>query len=271
MLSTQKNKLSFLLLILCFGFIHAQKKRTAITGIVTDASGTVKNVHIYNSQSKEGAFSNDLGFYEISVTIGDTLKISSIQHHTITRIVNDTDIERKTINLVLNELVNVLDEVIIKKHDLTGRLDLDIKKTPIDTIGQIVSKLNNDIKNMPKDAIMNMPYGKDEIHLKKTPSVTDPNSAFKGVGGGFGFGSGKRKKQKIKKITSDSFTSQKVVDAVGKDFFIQLKIPEVYIYSFIDFCKKFNIKELYEQKKILELLKLFEQKSIVYLSQIKKE
>ena len=264
------KKLLFLFFLLSLSTIlFAQKKKELISGTVRDNSGIVKDVHIYNLNTKEGSITNDLGYYEIYASIGDTLKVSSIQHQIVLKVIQEADFKDKKVDFILFELINYLDEVVIKRHNLIGILGIDSKKVPIDTIEEITSKFNHYLKNMSKDQIMNMGYDKDEIHTRKPINRTNPTNLFKGVGGGIGFASGKKKKERINKIVSKKFNSKKIVDTFGKTFFIRLKIPETHIYSFIDYCKKFNIEKLYNENKLLELLKLLEEKSVTYLKEIK--
>lgn len=268
MLSTKKILFLFLL-SLFISKLHAQEKRMLFSGTIKDNSGTIKDVHVYNMSTKKGSVTNEQGYYEIYAAVGDILKVSSIQHQTILRVIQESDTKHKTIDFILLELINYLDEIVIKKQTLTGFIGIDSKKVPIDTIGEIVSKLNNDIKSLSMDAIMNMGYGKDEVHLRKPTNRTNPTTLFKGVGGGIGFATGEKKKEKINKIVSRTFNSKKIVDTFGRSFFINLKIPETHIYSFIDYCKSFDIEKLFNDNQMLQLLKIFEEKSVSYLQLIK--
>ena len=60
-----------------------------IYGKVIDSSGVVKNVNVLNLTSKKGTFTNDFGDYKMVVSLGDTLKFTSVQHDEIVRVVNN--------------------------------------------------------------------------------------------------------------------------------------------------------------------------------------
>ncbi|MFY0631204.1 MAG: hypothetical protein JXR05_12540 [Flavobacteriaceae bacterium] len=265
-----KKGILFFLLILCSLQISAQRKNFWLKGFVRDSSDLVKNAHIVNLNTGKGTFSNDIGNYRIVASIGDTLVFSSVQHEEMKKIITETIAFSKKLNVALQKKTYVLDEIIVKKHDLTGSLISDRKKVPKDSIAAIGKNISQSLMDLADKVT-----GFDEKTAEETSSIgkihreTDPTRKFKGVGTGFSLGSGKRKKLKLQKITSNTFNSEKITNIIGEKFFINLKIPKERIYDFIDYCKKFNIRQLYEQDKLLDLLTLLEEKSVVYLETIK--
>lgn len=253
--------------------VVAQKNQHLITGTIKKSDSIIKNAHIINLSTKQGTFSNDIGKYRIYVSLGDSLKISSIQYKTEYRVISKFDIESKTIDVYMAPKTHELDEVVLKKHNLTGNLLIDRKKTPIDFNKKVGKSFNELFEGYSIKDIMEFPIGDDEIHLMKPGTSGSPlkGEDFKGIGGSTSVGSGNKKKLKIKKITSNTFTTKSVLDKIGKEFFIELGIKEKNIYSFIDFCKNFYIKELYEQEKILQLITLLKEKSVLYLKEFKQQ
>ena len=63
---------------------------------------------------------------------GDVLLFSSIQYENKKITISKYHIESSSIIIKLVPIVNILDEVYL--HGLTGSLDVDFKKTPIDTV-----------------------------------------------------------------------------------------------------------------------------------------
>ena len=55
----------------------------------------------------------------------------------------------------------------------------------------------------------------------------------------------------------------------GNNFFEELKIPRDQIIPFLEYCKQFNIEDLYKENKRLDIIKLLEDKSHIYLVQLK--
>lgn len=262
----KKEKLFFLFVLIALN-AFAQKNQHLITGVVKESKKVVKNAHIVNLSTKQGTFSNDLGKYRIYASIGDSLQITSIQHKTDYKVISNFDIDRKEVNIYLIPNTYELDEIVIKKHDLTGNLLIDRKKTPVDVNKKYEKSINELIEGYSIHDIMKIPT-KD---IKPDFRGVDPTRKFEGVGGAIGFSTGNRAKKKLKKLTSNTFTTEKVIKEFGKDFFLELGFKEKEIYSFIDFCKKYGIRNLYEQNKLLQLIDLFKEKSIQYLKEIKQE
>lgn len=263
-----KKRIAFFLFLFATLHVVAQKNKHLITGTIKESDSIIKNAHIINLTTKQGTFSNDIGTYRMYISLGDSLKISSVQHKTEYIVVSKFDIENKIIDVYMIPKTHELDEIVLKKHNLTGNLLIDRKKTPIDLNKKASQSFNELFKGYSIKDIMELPVGSDEMHLKKPESNGSPLKRFKGIGVSSGIGSGKKEKLKVKKITSNTFTSKSIVDMIGNEFFLELGIKKEYIYSFIDFCKAFNIQKLYEQKKILQLLTLFKKKSVVYLKRI---
>ena len=267
-----KKKISFFLFLLITLQLVAQKKQYLITGTIKDFENVIKNVHIINLATNQATFSNDIGKYRINVSIGDSLKISSIQYKTMYKTVSILDIEKRIIDINLSLETHELDEITIKNHSLTGNLLTDSKKTPTDINLKVGKSMEETIIDLAKKSIKGLPKHQDPTErglAKITSRNTDPVKRYKGIGGIIGLGSKNKKKEKLKKIISNTFTSKNVIDEIGEEYFIKLGIKKERIYTFIDYCKIFNIKQLYEQKKILHLLILFKEKSHLYLKEFK--
>ncbi len=251
----------------------AQNKNFFLHGMVRDSVNLIKNVNVINLNKEKGTFSNDYGQYRMVVSVGDTLQFTSVQYETVTRIVTDRIAYSKKLNIILKKKTYLLDEVVIKKHDLTGYLLTDRRKVPADSVAKITKSMSDLIDEMAKKVIESAPKkvdpatkGLNDISTKNA----DPTRSFKGVGTSFGLGSGKKKKDRIRRITSNTFSTKNLIEDIGVDFFKDLKIPESGIYAFIDYCKQFDIKQLYQQKKVLDIIQLLKAKSTDYLNEIKK-
>lgn len=249
---------------------HAQKKQ-ALIGKITDSLGSVEDAHILNLRTNKGTFSKSNGDFKIFGIAGDSLQISSIQHETFFKIVSLLDLYAERLIIRMKRKSYMLDEIVIKEHNLTGVLISDRKKVPLDKGVEAAIGIMGLINSYSMKEMLYFPLGEDELHLAKTPAKADPTRNFKGVGTSFGFGTGKRKKIKKRKLILDNEISKKLFNYIGENYFLKLKVPRELIYDFIDYCKQFNIKQLYEKDKLLEVLKLLEDKSIVYLKSIKAE
>ena len=247
--------------------------------MLRDSTSLIKNVHIVNLNTEKGTFSNDYGQYRIVVSLGDTLRFSSVEYETVKKTITDRIYFSKKLNLVLKNKNYVLKEIVVKKHDLTGNLSIDRKKVPEDTIatmGKNLSNLIDDISKKSQKGILNKPSKKDSKLAEESKRNTDPTKSFDGldlgtiVGGLISLIPKKKNKKKSKK-QSILLLKNSLLSDFGYDFFEQLKIPEEKITAFLYYCSKFNIEEIYEQGNKLNLVKLLEDKSRLFLIQHKEK
>ena len=247
--------------------------------MLRDSTSLLKNIHVVNLNTEKGTFSNDYGQYRIVVSLGDTLRFSSVEFETVKKTITDRIYFSKKLNLVLENKNYVLNEVVVKEHDLTGNLSTDRKKVPKDTIatmGKNLSNLIDDISKKSQKGILNKPSKKDSKLAEESKRNTDPTKSFNGldlgsiVGGLISLIPKNKSKKKSKKKSIQLLKNSILLD-FGYDFFDQLKIPNDKIYAFLNYCSKFNIEELYEQGSKLNLIKFLEDKSNIFLEQHKEK
>lgn len=238
--------------------------------MVRDSTNLIANAHVVNLSTEKGTFSNDYGQYRIVVSIGDTISVSSVQHETLLQVVTEPIAFSKKFNAILTKKVIELDEIVIKKHDLIGILRSDRKKVPKDSIaavGRSISEIIEELAEKERQGLKNQNPNTPTSEIAQ--KNTDPTKKFKGVGGTIGLGGKNKKEEKIKKITSDRFTSKVVYEKFEKDYFLLLKIPEDHIFRFIDYCKKHDIKGLFNAGRLLDIAVIFERESHEYLKTIR--
>lgn len=256
---------------LCF----SQKKKIVLKGLLKDKLGVIKNANILNLNTKEGTFSNHSGIFSIAISVNDVLQISSVQHHTQKITISNKNIQKKRMTIKLYTKSYVLNEIEIKKHNLSGNLLIDIKKTPKDTISELVNKMMDGIKSMKLDEIMNMPTGSDEIHLSKSAAPGIPNVFTDGIklySGTIGGSDQKKRREERKKLEQKEQFPDKLLQDFGDHFFYnELKVPKDKYYHFIEYCSYTNVASLYYNKKIFEVIELLKKESIQYLKIINKK
>lgn len=98
--------------------------------MLIDSLGAVKNVNIVNINTNKGTSSNDAGFFEIYVTLGDSLRITTIQHQTKVIQISHSNYQNKFLTIQLDLKTYSLDPFDLKKHNLSGRLGIDSKSVP---------------------------------------------------------------------------------------------------------------------------------------------
>lgn len=123
-----------------------------ITGRVTDVRGeTIIGANIIIKGSTIGTVTDMDGNFSINVTPNQTLVISFIGYETKEVLITN----QQTLNIVLNEMTNMLDELVVvsygtqKKRDLTGAVSQvtadDLENLPV---GQFAQKLQGQVAGL---------------------------------------------------------------------------------------------------------------------------
>ncbi len=121
------------LLISSFGFAQNDTILHKIEGNVVNAETLLpmKNVHVINTSKVKGTITNGNGLFEISVQANDTLLFSYLGFETIKVRVSNDWIKNKTAKVVLTEKAYALEEVVLKKYNLTGYVEVDARLIPV--------------------------------------------------------------------------------------------------------------------------------------------
>lgn len=260
------KKLPVFLFILLAVQTYSQK---TIYGTIIDSLGVVKNAHIVNLSSKTATFSNDNGEFRIKGIVGDSLRISSVQHKTTFAFVSNINLKKgKKMTIYLTSKVYVLDEITLKKHNLIGVLEIDKNKVPINKRDSLLRK-TMDFSNVD----MNVIEADDYIDKRVRPPIVEtlPNQ-FVGVGGSVIIPFKNSDALLRKKLAKKTSFPNKILHELGENFFFKnLKIPKEKYAHFITFCMYKNVRELYEKQKILEVIALFTKESKAYLKIIQEK
>lgn len=112
--------------------VLAQDVSQKVSGTIVNDNGLVpiSSVNVINLNKVRGTISNTKGFFEIEVSVNDTLHFSMIGFQSIkVRVTNDW-IKNKTTKIQLTEKAIALEEVNIMPYNLTGYLEIDSKLIP---------------------------------------------------------------------------------------------------------------------------------------------
>ena len=251
-------------------FVSYVNSQTKIIGKVTDSLGVVKDAHILNVNTNIGTSSNDDGEFEMMVSLGDIIEVSSVQHKKLKLIIANTILKNKYLAISLSFETYILDEIIVKKHNLSGSLSIDALMVPRDTIQELVKKMVDDIKSIDFSKPFIRKYDHIDKHVKPPLVIVDPIDKVQGIffGTSINLGKGKNEISRIsfkKKLENKAKFATTILKELGEDFFFnKLKIPEKYYHNFIDFCTYKGVEELYKKGNILELIRIFNEESIAY-------
>lgn len=118
------------IIILCIaanGFSQ-EVNRVLISGRVHVPHGEdAEGISVYNISSQKGVITGKDGEFKIKVAPHDRLQIFSLQYQSLNIIVDESIVADKQMNIYLNPSVTQLDEVVVKRYDLTGIIETDIK------------------------------------------------------------------------------------------------------------------------------------------------
>ncbi len=107
-----------------------QKSKVSATIHNSQTLLPLPNVNIINLNKARGAATNDFGFFEIEAVANDTLHISMIGFQSIrVRVTNDW-VKNGATKIYLTEKAIALEEVKVRKYNLTGYLEVDTKLIP---------------------------------------------------------------------------------------------------------------------------------------------
>ncbi len=87
----------------------------------------VENIHVFNLTTSRGTLTNNNGKFTIVVSIGDTLIFSAVQFEKETLVISLEHYVSKKVQVRLTSSTNELDEILLKKHNLSGNLGQDAK------------------------------------------------------------------------------------------------------------------------------------------------
>ncbi len=90
----------------------------------------VPNANIINVNKVKGTVTNARGYFELEATVNDTLHISILGYQSLkVRVTNDW-VKSGDAKIQLTEKAIALEEVIVRRYDLTGYLEIDSKLIP---------------------------------------------------------------------------------------------------------------------------------------------
>ncbi len=124
--------LSFLILFSVSATAQENPLAQKVTGTIINDNTLlpIANANVININKVKGVVTDKKGFFELEVSVNDTIHISLLGYQSLrVRVTNDW-LKNGTAKLQLTEKAIALEEVIVKKYDLTGYLEIDSKLIP---------------------------------------------------------------------------------------------------------------------------------------------
>jgi hypothetical protein len=126
----------FTLLILLFiSFSITAQEDTSVEKVIgtivnDNTLFPIPNANVININKVKGTVTNTRGYFELEATVNDTLHITLLGYQSLrVRVTNDW-IKSGNAKIQLTEKAIALEEVIVKKYNLTGYLEVDSKLIP---------------------------------------------------------------------------------------------------------------------------------------------
>ena len=124
-----KSKLLLFLFFIPSILLAQSVERVEITGMITAPVGEdVEYIQLYNVSSQEGTVTDADGNFKLMVAENDRVLVTALQFQSFTVIIDEGVIEQKKVKIYMNPSVNQLDEVIIRPHDLSGNISVDVNR-----------------------------------------------------------------------------------------------------------------------------------------------
>ncbi|MFB0904172.1 MAG: hypothetical protein QMB11_07315 [Nonlabens sp.] len=121
------KKLLLLFLFFSSLFLSSQEiKRENVNGKIIVEGIDIEGITIYNTSSKKGTTTNEIGEFTIAVTVNDLIQIRALEYQNFDFTVNKRTTERKKISIYLIEEVEKLAEVLVSTRILTGNIKNDV-------------------------------------------------------------------------------------------------------------------------------------------------
>ena len=131
--------LFFLTSFLCFSQEDKPEPLTWIKGYVLEGvrKDSLRGAHVLNLSSVKGMITDEKGFFQIPVNQGDTLMFSYVGYQSIKLKISNDLLKAQELTVSLYEKENVIEEVVVKSHNLVGVLEVDVKNIPKDKYNRI--------------------------------------------------------------------------------------------------------------------------------------
>lgn len=234
-----KNQL--LLFLLFFTVISfSQEKRKIIHGKIRFDKTPVSDVNILNLSSNQGTTTNDSGWFEIPVSIGDSLQISHIKLQGKHIIITKEIFVKRNLKIELEENTVALEGFVLEKPKSIFYVDPEMMPPPI-----------------VNASTLHLPYAdtkakKDNAIIKfRSGATVNLDNLFNSINGN------KRRKKQLEKISLEDDVLAKIRKHFTDDFFItDLQIKKENINPFLNYCYKKNIISYFKRNENIVVTKI---------------
>ncbi|MEE9408563.1 MAG: hypothetical protein V3V28_10875 [Polaribacter sp.] len=237
--------------------VNAQEKRTILKGKTILNSLSISDVHVLNTNTNIGTITNDNGFFEIPVKLGDSILVSHVNLQEKFILITNKILSDINFTISLNEKTYTLNEFTLEKPRSIFYQDKDITTYQ----GPVV---NATTLNLP---YVNTQPKKDNSIIKfKSGGVISLDNLINSINGN------KRREKLLKKLVAEDDDLLKIRKKYTDDFFItDLKIKKEYINQFLNYCIDKNIINIFKSDNSIKLTTLLIREGKIYPHKILNE
>lgn len=236
---------------------HLYSQRIPLEGtIIAKEEIDLEGINIFNISSNQGTVTDATGKFSISVTLNDTLSVSSIQIQNSTLIIGEEQMSSKKISINLSEKMNELATVTLRRA-LTGYIgtDASIIKTKEPITATSIGLPNADLKKIPKTQ-----------RLLSAASSSPVDALYNMISGRT-----KMLKKQLELIKSTELTLG-LLDKFPESYFTDaLKIEKFKVYSFLFYCEDDPDYKKVMKGNSMEIIEFLQRKSVAYKASLKKK
>ncbi len=132
-----KRLLPLILLLTASPLFAQSLNRTLVSGqINVPSNADAEGIVVFNVTAKQGTITNSSGTFFLNVQLNDEVLIQSVQFNPVTITVDRGIMSSKKMNVTLRESVETLDEIVVTPTDLTGNINVDVNRLPIEEFKQ---------------------------------------------------------------------------------------------------------------------------------------
>lgn len=220
--------------------MYSQEKRKLINGTILFEKTIISDIHVINKTTKQGTISNDKGWFEIPVFIGDSLQLTHLnfkeKHIVITKEIYDN----RHLNINLEENTYSLNEFTLEKRRSIFYVDPEIVQP---------TTVNPKTLNLP---YANTIAKKDNSVIKfSSGGVVSLDNLINVLNGN------NRRKKELQKIIKEDDALSKIRKQFTDDFFItDLQIKKEHINPFLSYCENKNIISYFNKNQQIKVTKI---------------
>lgn len=261
----------FLLITMPLFVFSQQVERVLVQGVVTAPIGEdVEGISVYNVSLQKGTVTNENGEFSLEMGINDRVMFSALQFQKFTVIVDEGIVNLKRMNVYVNPAITTLDEIIVRPHDLTGNIRVDVSR--IRTVD-----IDRDLQASWETMEFDYEFADDKSSGVENVAMREVPTAGLNILGLVGFlgESLFRKRDTIRQkltplekaqMADASYTA--IYQRFARDYFTDvLNIPRDQIENFLYFVTENGFTaDLIRENNELKLMDFLEKQSKIYLA-----